>query len=383
MKHVPYLITGLLLGTAPYTFAQTNTCKSQISFTILDNSQSPIIGASTHLNHKSSLTNVDGQVTFSNLCQGTQHLHIEAAGFQPIDTNINLQSIDTAFTISLAPINQLLSDVQIIGHKPMVRTLNAIQKLDGTSIDRMSGQSIANMAAQLPGVSMLQTGATIAKPMINGLSGNRILIVNNGSPQRGQQWGNEHAPEMEGTFLNDITLIKGAEAVEYGPEAMGGVLLINPRPLDFAKTPSINGQINANYYSNGRQFQTGAFLEGGLFKSSDIRWNAQFNYNQAGNYKTPDYYLSNTGFHTWNGAFQAGIDKKRYLLNLYLSYYQTEAGIFSGAHIGDTADLFHLIQNGHPLTNGSFSYDINAPKQTINHTVATLSGHYHLNDTWD
>src|SRR3546814_6402924 len=79
---------------------------------------------------------------------------------------------------------------------------------------------------------MLKTGATIAKPVIHGLHSNRILILNNGIRQEGQQWGSEHAPEIDPFIAKRITVVKGAETIRFGPDAMGGVVIVEPSELD-------------------------------------------------------------------------------------------------------------------------------------------------------
>ena len=75
-------------------------------------------------------------------------------------------------------------------------------------------------------MTSLQTGTTTAKPVIHGMYGNRVLIMNNGVRQSGQQWGEDHAPEVDVEGNNHIQVIKGAEAVRYGAEAMAGAIVM-------------------------------------------------------------------------------------------------------------------------------------------------------------
>src|SRR5690606_36446266 len=107
----------------------------------------------------------------------------------------------------------------------------------------------ADIFSTLPGVSMLQTGTMIVKPVINGLHSNRILVLNNGIRQEGQQWGSEHAPEIDPFVAKDFRLIKGAEGVRYGPDAIGGVIITSPSPLPV--DPHLSGELNAVYQTNG------------------------------------------------------------------------------------------------------------------------------------
>src|SRR5690606_33154577 len=98
------------------------------------------------------------------------------------------------------------------------------QTLNKAQLQQVQGTSLAAQLQSIPGVSMLQTGGTIAKPVINGMYGNRVLILNNGVRQQGQQWGAEHAPEIDPYIANQLTVVKGAESVRYGSDAIGGVI---------------------------------------------------------------------------------------------------------------------------------------------------------------
>ena len=62
--------------------------------------------------------------------------------------------------------------------------------------------------------------------MIHGMHSNRVLILNNGVRQEGQQWGIEHAPEVDPFIANKISVIKGANSVRYGSDAIAGVVLV-------------------------------------------------------------------------------------------------------------------------------------------------------------
>ena len=80
-------------------------------------------------------------------------------------------------------------------------------------------------------MTSLQTGTTTAKPVIHGMYGTRVLLVNNGVRLSGQQWGDDHAPEVDAESNGSIQVIKGAEAVRYGAEAIAGAIVMDQLPL--------------------------------------------------------------------------------------------------------------------------------------------------------
>src|SRR5690606_20859395 len=121
---------------------------------------------------------------------------------------------------------------------------------------------------------------TIAKPVINGMHSNRVLIVNNGIKQEGQQWGSEHAPEIDPFIASQITVIKGAESVRYGAEAIGGVILVEPAPLPINK--ELSGNLDLVGSSNGQTGIASAMLEGSIKSIAGFSWRAQGTVKQGG-----------------------------------------------------------------------------------------------------
>lgn len=383
-------LSGLtfILGSSLGTYAQNTTvhapaCQHNYYFKMIDSKTlEPIIGTEFALDAINAQSDINGIVMVRYPCNTPAHLHIIPIGYQKIDQNIQLAQQQDTIVYRLNPINNMIQGVEILGHKKVVNTTNAQQTIQNEEIKRLKGQSIASIASQIPGVTMLQTGATIAKPMINGLSGNRVIIMNNGVKQEGQQWGNEHAPEIDAQMASKITVIKGAEAIKYGAEAMGGILLIDPADLHYDQKDSISGLIDLGVSTNGQKGTLNAQLEGGIKNIDHLRWRVQGSGDQSGNYKTADYYLNNTGSKTLNYSATLGYDKENFNLEAYYSHYYNEGGIFSGAHIGNLNDLLAAIKNGRPFTEGTFSYEIAAPKQLVSHDLAKLKGHYHLNPNW-
>lgn len=136
--------------------------------------------------------------------------------------------------------------------------------LRNQNIQENKGKVLADVLSDMAGVSTISMGNTIVKPVINGLHSNRILLLNNGIRHEGQQWGAEHAPELDPFSADRMEVVKGAQGVRYGADALAGVVLLSPRPIE-TENP-ITGNIDLIGQSNGRGLTMNGRLEGGIKK---------------------------------------------------------------------------------------------------------------------
>jgi iron complex outermembrane receptor protein len=219
-------------------------------------------------------------------------------------------------------------------------------------------------------VSQLKTGSGISKPVIHGLYGNRVALLNNGIAQGGQQWGNDHAPEVDAYSADHISVIKGVSSLAYAGQSLGGVVLIEPE--ETTEDPHFHGGLNYIYQTNGKGSTMNAKLEkGGASGAFWVKGTLKYH----GDLHTPDYFLTNTGKREQDLAALLEIDKqKNWTKSLYFSTFNTHLGILRGAHIGNLTDLNSAIGREIPFfTSDSFSYTINSPSQKVNHHLIKLS----------
>src|SRR5690606_35068735 len=174
-------------------------------------------------------------------------------------------------------------------------------------------------------------GNSIVKPVINGLHSNRILILNNGVRQEGQQWGIEHAPEIDPFTADHWEVVKGAQGVRYGADALGGVIRVSASDIDLDN--KWTGGSDVMGQSNGHGGMINARFEGAVKALPGLGWRMQTSGKKLGNYKTADYFLGNTGVNEFNYAGTLQYKKDRNQLELYFSHFGTQLGIFRGAHI--------------------------------------------------
>lgn len=316
-------------------------------------------------NTKTIITNSNGDFVFDSLCAGNYSIVITHSSFDSTVRDLTL-SKNIHLDIDLVPANNVLSEVTVNATRGVQNT-GLKRELSGRELDETRGLSLAEALSKMNGVTMLQTGSTISKPIIHGLHSNRILTINNGVRQEGQQWGNEHAPEIDPFIANRLTVVKGVDELRYGSDAIGGVILVEPRTL--RNTPGYNAEANAMYFTNNRQYVASLIFEQQLKKLPSFTYRLQGSFKKGANIAAPDYRLNNTGVQERNFSITGGWRKEHFNSELYYSYFNTDVGIFAGSHIGSLADLRNAIASlrPDPTFTGQNTYSIDRPKQEVAH----------------
>ncbi|AEI48015.1 TonB-dependent receptor [Runella slithyformis] len=331
----------------------------------------PIAGALLSIKNtaKVAVTDAEGHYRIERLCQGNYVLECKIIGYKTARSTISLQH-SAEENVNLNEDEVHLQDVEIVARRLSSLTQPAAS-LQNQALEQTRGQTLAGALQKIAGVTMLQTGASIAKPVIHGLHSNRILIINNGIRQEGQQWGSEHAPEIDPFIAKRLTVVKGAAGVRYGSDAIGGVILVEPAELPY-KAVSVGGEINTVGFTNGRTGVLSGTLEGGINKWKGFGWRVQGTLKNGGNIQTPDYFLANTGVREQNFSVSGGYRSTKLGAEVFYSQFHTNLGIFSGSHIGSTSDLLNVIKNGEPFIKADFTRTIERPNQLVDHDLLKL-----------
>jgi iron complex outermembrane recepter protein len=250
------------------------------------------------------------------------------------------------------------------------------------SADKSTTQGLADLVRQLPGVSMVQSGANIAKPVVQGLHSNRIAIVNNGVVLESQQWGREHAPEVDLFSAQTVAVVKGAAGVQYGVGALGGAVVMDPAPLRPLR--GVGGWVALGGFSNGRAGAVATALD---FRSTDLRWagRIQASGKRGGNLRAPDYWLHNTGHAELNvSAMAAFRPNHRWKHEAYVSRVAQQLAILRASHLGNVDQILLASQLDTPMNNiDRFTYRIGRPYQAVEHYTARWRTVFWPSDQWE
>lgn len=317
-----------------------------------------------------------GFFVFDNLCPGDYHIQAYHVGCPPGHYFISITG-DTNVVLRLDHHSQLLREIQIEGERGTFQESQVRHIISEASIRNDAGQTLAALSSRVAGVNMLRTGNTIGKPVIHGLYGNRIAVINNGLLQAGQQWGADHAPEIDPNSIDVITVVKSSDALAYGSQAIGGAVVVESGRIP--DDPHLHGAVGYAFRSNGR----GHTLTGRLQRSSgQHRWRITGSFQRAGDMRTPDYFLTNSGARTAGASLQwqysPSLTTEHRLL---YTLFDNHAGIFTGAHIGNLTDLAEAIGRDMPFRiSDEFSYHIEAPQQRTSHHLIKYSGRKFLEE---
>ena len=319
---------------------------------------------------KQIISNDKGDFVFTALCSGEYTLIVTHVSCDTVEKKFLLTK-DYHVDIFMPHNRKVLGDVVVETQKGIANT-GFKQELSGKLLEQTNGLSLAEALSKMNGITMLQTGSTIAKPVIHGLHGNRILTINNGVRQEGQQWGNEHAPEIDPFIADKLIVIKGVDELRYGSDAIGGVILVEPKAL--RNKPGYAAEFNTVYFTNNRQYVLSGMFEQQLKKQPAFRYRVQGTFKKGANATTPYYRLNNTGSEEKNFSIAAGWKKNKFNTELFYSHFTTKVGIFTGSHIGNLSDLLNAIAASKPneVFLGQQTYKIQRPFQEVSHDLVKL-----------
>lgn len=350
--------------------------KSQntISGKVFDENNIALDKSHVHISTKSTSTKKDGSYSLSNIPNGNIKVLITYIGYKPIDTLLVVTgNLEVNFVMKQK--REALEEVVVRHSNNYLNHSIAENKIKESTIEKYSSQSLGNVLKEVSGISVLKTGSTIVKPIINGLHSSRVPVFNNGVKLEDQQWGTEHAPNFDVNSAGKITVIKGASGLQYGGDAIGGIVIIEPYNV---KTDTLFGKTIMTLDSNGRGGTISSSLHRGNF--CDWSWNAQGSLKYLGDRETPNYMLSNTGNREANFSGDIKYIGKKYDFSAFYSFYNATIGILSASHIGNVNDLYNSINNQIPSVVEDFTYDIQNPKQRVQHHLAKLNYNYYFKD---
>ncbi|MEL6560151.1 MAG: carboxypeptidase-like regulatory domain-containing protein [Bacteroidota bacterium] len=365
-----HLLLILTLGISTSLPAQQK-CEYTVKGKVFDrktNEPLPFVTVQLQNTTTGTNTDLDGSFTISNLCSKEVDLIFSHLGYKSFTHHHDAHHGEMKIFLSA---DEIMLDNLIVETDKITGDLSTIttSKLSGKDYEKFGSASFADAVSNITGVNMLSTGQNIAKPIIHGLHSNRVLIVNSGVRHEFQNWGTDHAPEIDPSLYNSLEVIKGAGTVRYGPDALGGVILINPPELELNKP--LNGEVGAKYRTNGNAYENNIKLQRG-FNRLSIQGQASFV--KQGDLSAPDYLLSNTGKEELSYAFSGRYHLPEIDFQVDYSRFKQDLGILRGSITRNLNDLATAIEREVPSPTSDFTYELNNPRQQVKHDFLKVSG---------
>ena len=315
--------------------------------------------------------------SFRLVYQGDAVTHINVSHLSYATVSVALDTIDDPgrIRINLARALYDLEAVEVQDRPDALSTLvkssQHVHVVTEEYLARRQAGTFAGALADLPGVSAMQLGVGIAKPVIRGMSFNRIIVNNRGIKQEGQQWGADHGLEVDPFDVSTVEVIKGPASLLYGSDGLGGVININPHTFDTEDGDRV--RLTTSYQTNNRAIANSAEWKG---RKREWTYRARVTQQDYGDYSVPTQRftyagfelpiygnrLKNTAGRELHYSVMVGRERKRHKSTLRFSAFNQTAGIFTGA-IG--------IPRSYNLRHAGRHRDIDFPRQRNQHLMLT------------
>ncbi|WP_223648362.1 TonB-dependent receptor [Hymenobacter psoromatis] len=316
-------------------------------------------------------TDADGRFSFSDLPRGKFLVQITSLGYNTVSRTVDTGS-NEPLLVGLSPAATEIGQVVVTG----VSQATALRRspvpttvVDHTRLNQTSATNAVDAIAHTPGVSQITTGAAISKPVVRGLGYNRVVTLNNGARQEGQQWGDEHGIEIDQFSIDRAEIIKGPGSLLYGSDAMAGVInFLAPDPV---AEGHVIGSATATYQTNNRQ-QGYSFENAGNING--LNWLARGTRKVAGDYQNRyDGRVFNSGFNEWDANAYVGLNKSWGYSHLTFSTFNQNLGLIeggrdslSGRFVRDVA-VGTTVEQRIVTDDELHGYQLFVPRQRINH----------------
>ena len=263
------------------------------------------------------------------------HRHTEHSTHEHLDsTDGHLDSTDVFFRH--LNLNEIMV-TGVTGDTKLKHATAPVSIITPQILRATASTNIIDAISHQPGISQLTTGGSISKPIIRGLGYNRVVVMSEGVRQEGQQWGDEHGVEVDGSSVGSVEILKGPASLMYGSDAMAGVVILHTQP-----TPA-EGEIRANVSS---EYQTNNGLFGYHLSMAGHQkgfvWDAHYSNKMAHAYKNKyDGYVPGSQFRERAGRLMLGVNKAWGHSRLAWTAYHLTPGIIEGERNPETGELEH------------------------------------------
>lgn len=302
------------------------TIKGQVK----DNSTgSPLKGATVYVNDlkRGAITDKEGRFSIQVL-SGSYVLDISYVGFETISQTVEVnQNVALHIEMNRSVVEHtnvtVTSFLRAASSKRTPTPINTIRKED---LFNSAATNFIDALSKTPGVTQLSTGPAISKPVIRGLGYNRVVVINDGVRQEGQQWGDEHGVEIDEYGVNRTEVLKVPASIIYGSEALSGVIYVT------SNVPVAEGAIRGNLFTN---YQSNNHLQGYHVdiagNKNGIVWGLNGSSKTAGDYTNKyDEKVFNSRFNELNGSAYTGLEKDWGYSHVFISRFHQQLGVIDG-----------------------------------------------------
>lgn len=312
----------LLLG-----FSIVATAQNKVSGTITNKQNEPISGSTIAIPelHKETISDENGKYIFNNIPNGKFKMVFSFIGFatqtKEITSYLKEQKIDIFLEESMHQMEEVI--VSTAFNKVQSQNVMKVEHQSMKSLSQKGTSTLIEGLATIPGVSQVSTGTSIGKPVIRGLSGNRVLVYSQGVRLENQQFGEEHGLGLNDSGIESVEVIKGPASLLYGSDAIGGILYFNPEK--FASPNKVDANFSQKLFSNTNGSNTSLGLKTSL---DNFKFLARGSHNTHADYKIPNgNRVTNTRYNESDFKTALGYSNAKLTSTLRYNFNKLDLGI--------------------------------------------------------
>ena len=276
---------------------------------------------------KSVRTDVNGRFKFDAVPEGQQTVKLLKVGYQQFEQVVDVNAATPYLKIELETLSFQLQTITVYGSKRSLSQFEATTDLalDEAELQKRLGMTLANTLADETGVSQRMMGRAIARPVIRGLGGDRLLILENGERTGDKSASSaDHAVSIDPTTAEGVEITRGPASLIYGSSTLGGVINVKSNHI-----PQIlPRQLDMHLTFQGESVNSGlAGTTGFTFPVGDFAGNVEWNRRLASDIQTPIGVLKNTSLSNVNFSGGASLIKPWGFIGASGSSYRSDYGV--------------------------------------------------------
>jgi iron complex outermembrane receptor protein len=345
-------------------FSLIAAAQNKISGTVSDKDNKPVFNVIVSLpeTHKETISDGDGKYILSNLPKGNFTIVFSSVGYATKSLAVTIADKEITLNTTLEE-NIIHMDEVIVSTAFNKLQSQNVMKVEHESLKALQQKGAATLIeglATIPGVSQVSTGTSIGKPVIRGLSGNRVLVYSQGVRLENQQFGEEHGLGLNDAGVESVEVIKGPASLLYGSDALGGVLYFNPEK--FASAKEVKADFSQRAFTNTLGNNTSLGI-----KASTENWKflVRGSYNTHADYQIPDGdRVTNTRYN--ESDFKTGIGYSNSGFSSVLRYN------FNKLDLG-------IPENG--IAEQTTTHDTEFPRQAVNNHILSLHNNFYFKNS--
>ena len=381
MKQI-HVTFRILLLTVFLNFQYISKAQISLSGKVMESkNHTTLNGASIYIPDikTGGVSKADGSYEIKNIPNGTYLVIVSYVGFasQTKEVTVSGRSV-TDFSLERSTIESPEVVITGVASATEQQTNPApVSIVNQNTLRETTSDNIIDALRNAPGVSQIKDGPAISKPVIRGLGYNRVVVVNDGIRQEGQQFGDEFGIEVDPYTVDKVEILRGPASLSYGSDAMAGVINMLSAPT--LPEGQVKGNIQGIYQTNNGLYGGSANIAG---NSNGITYDARYTYTDAHAYKNKyDGYVFNSGYGESNFKGSIGLNRNWGYSRIILSSFSLRTGIVEGGRDEVTGQF-----NKHVMaSDGSDSVEIvpDAELKSYTHDLIIHQHVRHYKAVWD